>query len=73
MLHLDDVMVATDGSKLTEGEVEEFYKKCPFGEWQYVKDTTDIAFAERQISLHGNEIHVGQPDFIKGRMDQVLF
>ena len=73
VLHVDDIMVATDGSKFMEGQVEKFHAKYPFGEWEYVSTKGEIAYTGRQISLHGNEIHMGQADFINGRMDEVPF
>ena len=36
VLHVDDIMVATDGSKHMEAQVEKFHAKYPFGEWEYV-------------------------------------
>ncbi len=71
ILHVDDVMVATDGTPYMEAKVEEFHKKYPFGEWENVKEVGEVTYTGRQISLHGNEIHLGQADFIKGRMDNI--
>ena len=73
ILHVDDVLVATDGSKKMETAVEAFHKKYPFGEWEYVKDKPNgISYTGRQIYLKKDEIHLGQPDFINGRMDPTL-
>ena len=71
ILHVDDIMVATDGSSFAEAKVEAFHKTYPFGEWEYVSKIKEIAYTGRQISLHGTEIHIGQKDFIEGRMDDV--
>jgi len=71
VLHVDDIMVATDGSDYMEAQVEKFHAKYPFGEWEYVAKKGEIAYTGRQISLHGNEIHMGQADFVNGRMDNV--
>ena len=55
-----------------ENLVEDFYRKYPFGEWEYVEASQNgIAYTGRQIFLCGNEIHMRQPDFIKGRMDPI--
>jgi len=64
-------MVATDGSDFMEAQIEKFHAKYPFGEWEKVVDQKEIAYTGRQISVHGNEIHVGQADFVNGRMDEV--
>ena len=56
-MHVDDVMFARDGLRLTDREVEGSHKKYPYREWHYVRDEFDI----------------GQADFIDGRMDQVRF
>ena len=73
ILHVDDVLVATGGSKKMEAAVEAFHQKYPFGEWEYVEDKPDgIAHTGRLICFKGKEIHLGQPDFINGRMDLVF-
>ncbi len=71
ILHVDDIMVATDGSKVTEAMVEKVHKKYPFGEWEYVAKLDEIAYTGRTISLHGKVIHLTQKDFVNGRVDNL--
>ena len=71
VLHVDDIMVATDNTPVCEDMVEQFHQKYPFGEWEYVRKQKEIAYTGRQISLHGNEIHLTQTDFVNGRMDNL--
>ena len=58
-------------SKTMEAMVEKFRAKYPFGEWEYVRDKPEIAYTGRQISMYGDEIHIGQKDFCDGRMDEL--
>ena len=36
IIHVDDLMIANDGSKETEALVEKLHKRYPFGEWVQV-------------------------------------
>jgi len=50
ILHVDDIMVSTDGSKQVEDAVEKFRTKYPFGEWEYVLgNKKDITYTGRSI------------------------
>ena len=71
VLHVDDVMVAGDGSKITEEIIETIHKKYPFGEWCEVRSTESILYTGRTIRVVGTEIWLGQEEYIKGRMSDL--
>jgi len=72
VLHVDDIMVSTDGSKQVEEAMEKFRTKYPFGEWEYVHgNKKDITYTGRSIKVVGDEIHIDQKEFVDGRMDEM--
>ena len=61
ILHVDDIMVATDGSSEVQSKVNNFHNKYPFGEWTHVaKAQGGVTYTGRCIKIVGNEIHIGQ-------------
>ena len=72
ILHVDDMMISTNGSQSAEAMVEALHRKYPFGEWLEVKDCPKgVTYTGRTIKLVGKEVHLDQTDFINGRMDEV--
>ena len=69
ILHVDDIMVASDGRKVTEGIVAKSHDKYPYGEWVRVKDKANgVAYTGRTLKVVGEEIWMSQQDFIEGRI-----
>jgi len=68
ILHVDDIMITNDGTKVTEKLVEAIHKKYPFGEWVEVAKQGSVTYTGRTISVNGQEVNMSQEDFIKGRM-----
>ncbi len=44
VLHVDDIMIASDGSKRAEAMVEKIHSKYPFGEWLNVSEQESITY-----------------------------
>ena len=71
ILHVDDLMVATDGSPAVEKAVEALHEKYPFGEWEYLSKNKKVTYTGRDVTLHGQELHLDQESFVKGRMEVI--
>ena len=72
VLHVDDIVIATDGTDEIEAKVETLREKYPFGEWVDVAECPDgITYTGRTIKIVGNEVHLDQQEFVDGRMDDV--
>ena len=71
VVHVDDVMLATDGSKDAQDMVDRFHKRFPFGEWEVAGSEKALTYTGRSIQTRGKVIHIGQEDFINGRMDEL--
>ena len=69
VLHVDDVMVRSDGSKFAEERIQAFYEKYPFGAWEDVKKIGQVEYTGRAIILRGDEILLTQKSFVEGRME----
>ena len=55
VLHVDDIMIASDSTKCIEKLVNAIHTKYPFGEWVEVwKTKNGIQYTGRNISVHGN-------------------
>ena len=69
ILHVDDVMIATDGSPQMEKLVASIHDKYPFGEWVKVCEVSDITYTGRRIKFVApDEISIEQSEFIQGRL-----
>ena len=68
ILHVDDLMIAGDGSPATEDVIEKLHKRFPFGEWVKVKDVDSVTYTGRTIVLEKESILIHQADFVHGRM-----
>ena len=51
VLHVDDIMIASDGSNETERTVIRIHNKYPFGEWNVVEDIESITYTGRTIKV----------------------
>ena len=68
VLHVDDIMIANDGTDRTEKLVAQLHEKYPFGEWTEVHKIGSITYTGRTILVKGTEVWINQQDFIEGRM-----
>ena len=72
VLHVDDMMIAHDGSKIMRSKVNQINSKYPFGEWLNVAEQPKgVTYTGRQIRLVDKNIQVCQQDYIDGRMEQL--
>lgn len=76
VLHVDDLMIATDGNKLVEQTVDMLVHRFPFGEWGLVKDNASgVVYCGKEIlieDLQGEKvIKMRQRGFIEGRLQDV--
>ena len=72
ILHVDDVMIATDSSVEAEAQVETFRAKYDFGEWRSVADEPDgVQYTGRTIKVDGDQVLINQEDFIDGRIEKL--
>ena len=76
VLHVDDLMVATDGNHQVEHTVEKLYERFPFGEWTRVKDVKEgVTYCGKEILVEneGNQqvIRMRQRGFVDGRLELV--
>ena len=76
VLHVDDLMVATNGNPQVEKTVELLHKRFPFGEWTKVKDAKEgINYCGKEIvldTLDGEQvIRMRQRGFVDGRLELV--
>ena len=69
ILHVDDLLVATDGSAEVEAAVALLHEKYPFGQWSLLHEAKTVTYTGRDVSLVGDEIHLSQQSFVEGRMD----
>ena len=58
IIHVDDLVIASDGSKETEALVEKLHKRYPFGEWVQVAKEKKVTYTGRTIAVHGDEVPV---------------
>eukprot|EP00435_Cladocopium_sp_Y103_P054342 s1586_g17.t1 len=76
VLHVDDLMIATDGSPQIERTVEKLYKRFPFGEWALVKDSNGgVTYCGKEILIERDNgervIRMRQRGFVDGRLEFV--
>ena len=77
VLHVDDLMIATDGSPEVETTVDMLYKRFPFGEWALVKDSPEgVTYCGKELvverEVDGEEvIRMRQRGFVDGRLELV--
>ena len=76
VVHVDDLMVATNGDSEVEQMVGRLYERFPFGEWSTVKDQEGgITYCGKEIVVERegdeNVIRMRQRGFVEGRLDVV--
>lgn len=76
VLHVDDLMVSTDGSDFAEEQVRKLYDRFPFGEWATVQDVPGgVTYCGKEIVVEeeGGEkvIRLRQRGFVNGRLDLI--
>ena len=76
VVHVDDLMVATNGDSEVEQMVGRLYERFPFGEWSTVKDQEEgITYCGKEIVVERegdeNVIRMRQRGFVEGRLDVV--
>ena len=55
IIHVDDLMIAGDGSKAMEALIERLHSKYPFGEWVNVYEVKKATCTGQTIELDGEE------------------
>ena len=77
ILHVDDLMVATDGSQQVEKMVQLLVDRFPFGEWSLVKDNkSGVTYCGKEVLVDKDDkgervIRMRQKGFVDGRLDTV--
>ena len=76
IVHVDDLMVATDDSLLAKQTVEKLHKRFPFGSWDQVcKQSSGVTYCGKEIKFHSDAerqwITLGQNGFIDGRLEPI--
>ena len=76
VLHVDDLMVATDGSVEVEKTVDMLFKRFPFGEWSLVKDNPNgVTYCGKEVNLKDDSgetvVYMKQKGFVDGRLESV--
>ena len=73
-LHVDDVMVAGDGSEYSESVIKRLHQRFPFGEWSVVAREGKVRYCGKEICVeerNGNQCLVlKQKDFVLGKLAQ---
>ena len=74
--HVDDLMMATDGSVFAEEKIEQLRRRLPFGQWKVVQNEVDgIEYCGKEIRIcrDGGEafVDVSQAGFIQGRLEEI--
>ena len=76
VLHVDDLMVATDGNETVENSVRLLCERFPFGEWGLVeKQPGGITYCGKEIIVETcdgeRNINLRQRGFVEGRLESV--
>ena len=76
VLHVDDLMVATDGSEAVENSVKLLCDRFPFGEWGLVeKQPGGVTYCGKEIVVETKDeervISMRQRGFVEGRLESV--
>ena len=75
-LHVDDLLVATDGSSETQEAVRLLVDRFPFGEWQKIVERPEgISYCGKEIVLEKekgeNVVVLRQRGFVDGRLETI--
>lgn len=73
IVHVDDCMLATDGSRIAEAKVAELRRKFPFGAWHEVgKEPNGAVYTGRRVRRgEAGSVEVDMEDFADGRLFEV--
>lgn len=76
VLHVDDLMVATDGGETVENAVKLLCERFPFGEWGLVeKQAGGVTYCGKEIVVETKDdervINLRQRGFVEGRLESV--
>ena len=76
VLHVDDLLVATDGSPEAEEGVKLLHERFPFGEWGLVKDQpSGITYCGKEVVVGLEEgkqvLQMRQRGFVEGRLETI--
>jgi hypothetical protein len=76
VLHVDDLMVATDGSTEAEAGIQKLYQRFPFGEWGLVKDNVGgVTYCGKEVVVDQCDgetvVLMRQKGFIDGRLETI--
>ena len=76
VIHVDDIMVATDGNEESEKIVEKLHKRLPFGEWSKVcEQPHGVKYCGKELRIDNREgedvIVVSQRGFVEGRLEEI--
>ena len=76
VIHVDDVLVATNGSDEVEEGVNKFCERFPLGEWDYVaKQPHGVTYCGKEITVSEEEgeqvIHLSKRGFTEGRLELI--
>ena len=74
-LHVDDVMIAGDGSRYSESVIDRLHRRFPFGEWSNVAKEKKVRYCGKEVCVeerNGNQcIVLRQRDFVLGKLDSI--
>ena len=74
-LHVDDVMIAGDGSSYSESVIDRLHRRFPFGEWSVVAKEGKVRYCGKEVCVeerNGSQcIVLKQKDFVIGKLDPI--
>ncbi|CAK0872907.1 unnamed protein product [Prorocentrum cordatum] len=72
IVHVDDCMLAHDGSAEMRAKEARLRERFPFGSWQVVAQQAEgDVYTSRRIRVDGSCVEVGMPEFVEGRLEEV--
>lgn len=76
IVHVDDLMIAVDGSDYANSVVKNLKQRFPFGTWQCVcQEIGGVSYCGKEIKIgqdqDGEFISLGQDGFIDGRLENI--
>ena len=75
IIHVDDLMVCTNGHDDEEAQVQKLLKRFPFGEWDQLKEVRSVVYCGKEVVLDvqdGQEvIKLRQQGFVEGRLELI--
>ena len=75
IVHVDDLMVAGDGSEFAQRMIKKLHKRFPFGTWQKVaEEEAGVTYCGKEIKYSSQpepHISLSQHGFVEGRLDSI--